>query len=546
MSYQSERDNLMSDSVEKFKEIARQIENEEHGRGDDRETSNEREFHRSNFERERNLDSSHSHRYQPYSTSKSDRESRLNKRENRVYVYNLPFSLKWQDLKDHMKKVGDVVFAEIMEDSSGRSKGCGVVEFTSSEDAQRAIRELNDTNLGGRLMKIREDHQDRDERPRRPRERSSRDRDSSSSSGNLGSVAGLSMLGLGQLGLLQQMSSKSDAASCSVFVSNLDYRVTWAKLKDTFKAAGRVVRADVAEDNDKKSKGHGTVQFETPLEAINAVFIMNGKSIYDRSMNVRLDRESPFFSLFGGHDGGKSTSSLSAAAGLQSNMPSLSSLTSLAGLSNMGGLGGGINPLALLQLQNLQSQMNNMSGLGSMAGLGNMAGLSGLAGFGSAGMNLGTGSGTSSLQSSQADTSSLSSAAFPNASSMNTANGNMVGGASNPYALWMQQLYGMQGYGGFQGSFAGTDTQQQQNKGDPAKQVFVRNLPWKVTWQDLKDKFREAGRVVRADVLMDDSKRSKGCGTVLFESEEEAARAVSSFNGTMMDGREIEVRMDRG
>ena len=105
MSYQSDRDSLMSESVEKFKEIARQIESEEHGRGDDRETGNEREYHRSNFERERKLDSTHSsHRYQPYSTSKSDRESRVGKRENRVYVYNLPFSLKWQDLKDHMKK----------------------------------------------------------------------------------------------------------------------------------------------------------------------------------------------------------------------------------------------------------------------------------------------------------------------------------------------------------------------------------------------------------------------------------------------------------
>ena len=104
MSYYSNRDNMMSESVEQFKEIARQIESEDHGRGDERETDNEREYHRSNFERERKLDSTHSSRYQPYSTSRPDRESRSGKKENRVYVYNLPFSLKWQDLKDHMKK----------------------------------------------------------------------------------------------------------------------------------------------------------------------------------------------------------------------------------------------------------------------------------------------------------------------------------------------------------------------------------------------------------------------------------------------------------
>ena len=34
------------------------------------------------------------------------------------------------------------------------------------------------------------------------------------------------------------------------------------------------MRADIAEDNEKKSKGHGTVQFDTPLEAINAVCIL--------------------------------------------------------------------------------------------------------------------------------------------------------------------------------------------------------------------------------------------------------------------------------
>jgi hypothetical protein len=104
MSYHSESDNMMSESVEQFKELARQIEGEEHGRGDEREPDSEREYRRSNFERERKLDSTHSSRYQPYSTSRPDRESRSSKKEHRVYVYNLPFSLKWQDLKDHMKK----------------------------------------------------------------------------------------------------------------------------------------------------------------------------------------------------------------------------------------------------------------------------------------------------------------------------------------------------------------------------------------------------------------------------------------------------------
>ena len=56
-------------------------------------------------------------------------------------------------------------------------------------------------------------------------------------------------------------------------------------------------------------------------------------------------------------------------------------------------------------------------------------------------------------------------------------------------------------------------------------------LPFDIVW--LQNYRRHAlfyvGRVVRADVLMDDSKRSKGCGTVLFETAEEAAHAVCIF-----------------
>jgi hypothetical protein len=183
--------------------------------------------------------------------------------------------------------------------------------------------------------------------------------------------------------------------------------------------------------------------------------------------------------MFGGNDGGKTSSTLAATASLQS-MPNLNSLTSLAGLSGMGGmggLGGGVSPLALLQLQSLQSQM---SGLGGMASLNNMAGLSGFGGLGTAAMNLGTGATAGSFQSSQGlsavDTSSLG--GYSNTSALNTANGSGLGASamSNPYALWMQQLYGMQGYGGTQASYGTATETQPQVKGDPAKQVFVRNV----------------------------------------------------------------------
>lgn len=48
----------------------------------------------------------------------------------------------------------------------------------------------------------------------------------------------------------------------------------WKKLKEVFGMAGTVKRADVKEDKDGKSRGMGTVTFEQPLEAVQAICIL--------------------------------------------------------------------------------------------------------------------------------------------------------------------------------------------------------------------------------------------------------------------------------
>jgi len=76
-------------------------------------------------------------------------------------------------------------------------------------------------------------------------------------------------------------------------------------------------------------------------------------------------------------------------------------------------------------------------------------------------------------------------------------------------------------------------------------QVVVLNLPWSVSWQTLKDHFQQAGKVVRADVVSDESGRSRGFGTVSFETQAEAQLAIEQFNGTEFESRTITVRLDR-
>jgi arginine/serine-rich splicing factor 1/9 len=58
-----------------------------------------------------------------------------------VIITNLPRGCSWQDLKDHMRKCGDVVFTDV--DKYGE----GVVEFSNRDDMEYAIRTLNDTEF---------------------------------------------------------------------------------------------------------------------------------------------------------------------------------------------------------------------------------------------------------------------------------------------------------------------------------------------------------------------------------------------------------------
>ena len=75
--------------------------------------------------------------------------------------------------------------------------------------------------------------------------------------------------------------------------------------------------------------------------------------------------------------------------------------------------------------------------------------------------------------------------------------------------------------------------------------VYVGNLSWSVTWQDLKDHFKQVGNVLHADVMMRQDGKSQGCGLVSFASAKDARKAINTLHDTELDGRLIFVREDR-
>jgi len=78
------------------------------------------------------------------------------------------------------------------------------------------------------------------------------------------------------------------------------------------------------------------------------------------------------------------------------------------------------------------------------------------------------------------------------------------------------------------------------------RKLMVSNIPSEVAWQEIKDHFNSAGRVQFADMINADNITSTVCGTVRYFSAEEAQIAISSLNGSDMNGNIIEVKLHGG
>lgn len=74
------------------------------------------------------------------------------------------------------------------------------------------------------------------------------------------------------------------------------------------------------------------------------------------------------------------------------------------------------------------------------------------------------------------------------------------------------------------------------------RRLYVGNLAWTVTDQDLQDVFSEAGKVDSAQVIMDRAtNRSRGFGFVEMSTDEAADAAIKKLNGRDLKGRPIRV-----
>eukprot|EP01024_Parvocaulis_polyphysoides_P041498 TRINITY_DN38049_c0_g1_i2.p1 TRINITY_DN38049_c0_g1~~TRINITY_DN38049_c0_g1_i2.p1 ORF type:complete len:225 (-),score=51.18 TRINITY_DN38049_c0_g1_i2:761-1387(-) len=192
----------------------------------------------------------------------------------RCYVGNLAWRTSWQDLKDEFRKCGTVVYANVVQDRDGRSRGWGIVEFETPEEAVAAVTEMNGVEIAGRNVIVREDREDRDlrdaggpdDRPRDPPAGRGRGR------GRMGGGRG------------------RGPAGSQIVVHGLPFKFAWQELKDLFGEVADVEFADIVMDDGGRSKGFGTVRFRTAGDAQRAIDEFNGIEFEGRTLTVKVDR----------------------------------------------------------------------------------------------------------------------------------------------------------------------------------------------------------------------------------------------------------------
>ncbi|MBP6911678.1 MAG: RNA-binding protein [Candidatus Pacebacteria bacterium] len=74
---------------------------------------------------------------------------------SKLYVGGLPYATSDEELNSHFAQAGGVVSATIIKDKmTGRSKGFGFVEMSSSEEAEKAISMFDGQDFGGRKLTV--------------------------------------------------------------------------------------------------------------------------------------------------------------------------------------------------------------------------------------------------------------------------------------------------------------------------------------------------------------------------------------------------------
>lgn len=495
---------------------------------------------RRRFDRERDRSRS------PVSDSRfaaSSPRQTTNANSSKIVIRGLPSEYGWAKIKDLFReKVGFTGYLEMVD------RGVGVMEFRSADGASKAISVMDGYKLenGSKLRVYEETARDREEFPRQSNQlgrRSRHERNDMSGMSNFGHDGGRyngnmypdpmggrntgMRMGMGMNMGMQQVpynrqEDYNDDFNClnpqilsylgidgpltnQVFVWNLDFSVTWQKLKDAFRLAGNVLNVDIKESREGNPRGNAVVTYEHPYEAVQSISLLNNQRLMDRPMRIRLDR-----------DAKPGNSSAEQYRMRRNNRRHDMNLANGRLPRDLAGVG--------LTLKDLANKMMMSAGSGNMGGnvLPNFGLMGAMGSIPPNGSNsMGPMNGGMNIAANLGGMGGM-----PQVGDMNS----LRGGDGN----YMRQMASMT-MAGMRGRAPG---------GRETRQLMVKNLPFNFGWKELKRIVREMGDVRYADVLYDSNQHSTGIGTVRFSTPEDAERAVRRLDGMILDGRTIRAELD--
>lgn len=198
------------------------------------------------------------------------REPKRERREARgfeVFIGNLPFSVKWQDLKDLFKEIGEVERADIIESTPGRSRGMGTVHFYNEADVEKAVERFNGFEWFGRKIDVRPSKFPKDDRavPSTPKIRTD----------------GLSKNTDFTLGV-----TGDGEESPIIYASNLPWETAESDLFELFGSIATVERAELQYGRGGNSSGNAVVKFSDVETARSVIQQLNGYEYGNRHLKI--------------------------------------------------------------------------------------------------------------------------------------------------------------------------------------------------------------------------------------------------------------------
>lgn len=185
-----------------------------------------------------------------------------------VFVGNLPFTVRWQDLKDLFREFGDVERADIIETSYGKSRGMGTVHFVNEQDAENAISKLNDYEWFGRRIEVRPSKFPRSE-------------ESASVAAPKIRTDGLSKNTEFTLGV-----TADGDESPILFVGNLPWETAESDLFELFGSVATVEKAELQYGRGGRPSGNAVVKFADVNTALSVIDQLNGYDYGNRSLRI--------------------------------------------------------------------------------------------------------------------------------------------------------------------------------------------------------------------------------------------------------------------